>query len=89
MGPTGRWLAFAAVLATMPDLVERLMAAHTPTPDGRLCTACTTPGQGTPQAPWPCAIALVAAEAARAWADHQVDAFPSRIRPFVTRVGDQ
>jgi hypothetical protein len=63
---TGDWRAFATVLVTMPELVERLMAAHTPTPDGRWCTACTTPGQGTPHAPWPCAIALLAAEAARA-----------------------
>lgn len=58
------WHAFAAVLATMPDLIERLTAAHTPTPDGRRCTACTTPGQGTPHEEWPCIIASLAAEAA-------------------------
>jgi hypothetical protein len=28
-----------ARLGVMPDLVERQRAAHTPTPDGRLCTA--------------------------------------------------
>jgi len=65
MGLSREWRAFAAVLATMPDLVDRLLAAHTPTTDGRWCTACTSPGQGTPHAHWPCAIALLAAEAAR------------------------
>jgi hypothetical protein len=58
------WIRFAAVLATMPDLTERLAAAHTPTPDGRWCTACTSPGQGTPHREWPCVIAALAAEAA-------------------------
>jgi hypothetical protein len=61
----GDWRAFAAVLATMPEVIERLAAEHTPTPDGRWCTACTTPGRGTPQAHWPCALAALAAEAAR------------------------
>jgi hypothetical protein len=64
-GGAGDWRAFAAVLATMPDVIERLAAEHTPTPDGRWCTACTTPGRGTPQARWPCALAALAAEAAR------------------------
>ncbi len=48
------WRAFIAVLAAMPDLVERLMAAHTPTLDGRWCKGCTTPGRGTPHGRWPC-----------------------------------
>jgi hypothetical protein len=60
------WRAFAAELATMPDVIERLLTAHTSTPDGRWCVACTTPGRGTPHAPWPCPIAVMAADAARA-----------------------
>jgi hypothetical protein len=32
MGLTGQWRRFAAALATMPDLVERLSTRHTPTP---------------------------------------------------------
>jgi hypothetical protein len=60
------WRAFIAVLAAMPDLVERLMAAHTPTLDGRWCKGCTTPGRGTPHGRWPCVFAVLAAEAARA-----------------------
>jgi hypothetical protein len=65
MSTAGELHRFAAVLATMPDLTERLTAAHTPTPDGRWCTACTSPGQGTPHREWPCIIAALAEAAAR------------------------
>lgn len=64
-GEVENWRTFAAVLATMPDVIDRISAAHTPTPDGRWCTECTTPGRGTPHSPWPCVIAALATEAAR------------------------
>ena len=64
-GDAADWRTFAAVLATMPDVIDRIAAAHTPTPDGKWCTECTTPGRGTPHSPWPCVIAALATEAAR------------------------
>ena len=60
-----QWRAFAAELATRPDVIAGIRATHKATTDGALCTACTTPGRGTPQARWPCAILIVAVEAAR------------------------
>jgi hypothetical protein len=57
------WRAFAAELGTMPDVIERLSAIHRPTADGRHCRACTTPGRGTPNTPWPCPIAALIADA--------------------------
>jgi hypothetical protein len=49
------WKRFARELATMDDVVTRLLDAHVPD-DARRCTCCTTPGRGTPQLPWPCAL---------------------------------
>lgn len=60
-----QWRAFAAELATRPDMIAGIRATHKATADGALCTACTTPGRGTPQARWPCAIVIVAVEADR------------------------
>ena len=40
----------SAALAAMPDLRNRLLAAHVPDASGRRCRACTTPGTGTPGA---------------------------------------
>jgi hypothetical protein len=56
------WHDFAAVLATMPDVIDKLSAEHVPTAEGR-CRACTTPGRGTPNARWPCSMAAMAREA--------------------------
>ena len=55
----------SAALAAMPDLRNRLLAAHVPDASGRRCRACTTPGTGTPGEHWPCRI-REAAEAAQA-----------------------
>ena len=44
-----------AELATQRDVIERLMTDHRPNAAG-LCVTCTTPGRGTPQAPWPCSL---------------------------------
>jgi hypothetical protein len=71
MSAVGQWHAFAAVLATMPDVIERLSEIHRPTADGRWCRGCTTPGRGTLNTPWPCSIAALLADAShhRATAD--------------------
>jgi hypothetical protein len=53
----------AAVLAGMPDVVERLLADHTPDPHGR-CRACGRAGTGTPYVTSPCSLWTIA-EAAR------------------------
>jgi hypothetical protein len=51
----GTWVEFVAELATRWDVIERLQADHRPNSAG-LCLACTTPGRGTPSAPWPCSM---------------------------------
>jgi hypothetical protein len=54
----------AHALATMPDLCERLLHAHTPDHHGR-CRACTRGGTGIPGDPWPCSIRCLAVVARR------------------------
>lgn len=61
---SGEWAAFVAVLAQMPDVVERLTVDHAPDGDGR-CPSCTTPGRGTAHIRWPCSLASLAADARR------------------------
>lgn len=58
-----RWPEFVAELASTPDVVARLIAAHEPDAAGR-CVSCTTPGRGTPLVEWPCVLRRLA-EAAR------------------------
>lgn len=55
---------FAAQLAAMPDVADRLLIAHIPDEHGR-CRACSTPGTGTPQAAWPCTLHASASAARR------------------------
>lgn len=62
--PEVDWIRFAAALAAMPGVVDRLLGAHRDDGSGR-CRACTTPGRGTPSTAWPCGIAAVAGLAAR------------------------
>lgn len=52
----------AVVLAAMPDVVAALVRDHVPDVRGR-CIACTTPGTGTPNLPWPCPLRLIAENA--------------------------
>jgi hypothetical protein len=49
------WFRFARELATMEDVVARLLAEHVRTEDG-FCVRCTRPGRGTPMLVWPCPI---------------------------------
>jgi hypothetical protein len=58
------WARLIAQLALMPDVVERLRAAHADDGNGR-CRACTTPGRGTPQVRWPCGPASMGLAAHR------------------------
>lgn len=58
--PTERWRRIVAEVATMPGVVERLTAEHTPDRHGR-CRVCTVAGQGVA---WPCTLSVLAAEAA-------------------------
>jgi hypothetical protein len=58
------WTRFARELATMEDLVTRLLIEHVPDDAGR-CTHCTTPGSGTPRLRWPCALWTLARTAQR------------------------
>jgi hypothetical protein len=60
----GPWTRFVAELSTQPTVIEALLSAHVPTAE-RLCRACTTPGQGTAQKRWPCALWMVADAASR------------------------
>lgn len=60
----GPWTGFVAELSRQPTVIEALMSAHVPTAEG-LCRGCTTPGQGTAQKPWPCALWMVADAATR------------------------
>jgi hypothetical protein len=49
----------AGVLAGMPEVVERLLALHTPDRLGR-CTACRNAGSGVV---WPCTLHQIATRA--------------------------
>jgi hypothetical protein len=61
---TPEWHRFARELATMEDVVTRLLSWHVPDPTGRCC-GCTTPGRGTPDRRWPCALWTLARHAQR------------------------
>ena len=54
-----RWQQLATELAENPDLCRRLLRDHVP--DGGRCTACTAPGTGCANRPWPCSIHKLAA----------------------------
>jgi hypothetical protein len=54
--------AAAELLARFGD-PERTCLEHVPDEDRR-CRACTTPGYGTPHAPWPCLLHIIATDAA-------------------------
>lgn len=62
--PPLRWNTFTEVLSWMPDVVDRMLAAHRPAENGR-CRCCTQPGTGVPHAPWPCPPHELAAAAGR------------------------
>ncbi|MCY7344045.1 MAG: hypothetical protein LH603_19965 [Pseudonocardia sp.] len=53
----------AELIATEPGAPGRLLAVHVSDGAGR-CRGCTTPGTGTPLAPWPCSIHFYASAAA-------------------------
>ncbi len=53
----------AREIARMPGVPERILARHVDV--GGRCGGCTTPGTGTPAAPWPCALHRLATEAMR------------------------
>jgi hypothetical protein len=53
----------AAALANMPEVVAALLRDHVPDALGR-CSACGTPGTGTPHLAAPCSLWRIA-EAAR------------------------
>lgn len=53
------WTSLAGVLAEMPDVCRRLLAEHGCSASGH-CTACTTPGRGTPNTRYPCSLATIA-----------------------------
>ena len=57
-----RWAQLAQILATMPDVTERLAREHVPD-DGARCRGCTSPGTGQPQEPWPCPLRKLADQA--------------------------
>lgn len=46
---------FVYELAHAPDVVGRLLDAHTSNHQG-LCVACLRPGYGTPYVAWPCSM---------------------------------
>jgi hypothetical protein len=52
----------AAELATMPDVIERLLRDHVPDASGR-CVGCTRGGTGYPAATSPCSLARLAMRA--------------------------
>jgi hypothetical protein len=66
---TDRWAEFVAELATLPEVIDRLMAEHHANRAGR-CVGCTSPGFGTPLGEWPCPLWKVAAQARRYGAEH-------------------
>jgi hypothetical protein len=59
------WNQFARELATMEDVVTQLLIEHVPDAAGTRCTRCTTPGRGTPDLRWPCALYTLARSAQR------------------------
>jgi hypothetical protein len=59
------WDQFARELATMEDVVTRLLIDHVPDAAGQRCTRCTTAGSGTPNLRWPCALWALARSAQR------------------------
>lgn len=78
---TRAWDEFARELATMEDVVTRLLIEHVPD-DGR-CIACTTGGRGTPKLRWPCALWTLARAAQRirsSWGSN--DALLEQKRPW-------
>ncbi len=52
------YTAAARLLATQPGSIQRALAAHRRTPDGR-CSSCGTTSR------WPCAVVAIAHRAAR------------------------
>lgn len=55
------WHTFAAVLAEMPDVYQRLLTEHVPIgTEPALCRRCTAAGTGHPCQPWPCTLAKLA-----------------------------
>ena len=63
--PMSVYDSFAAALAEMPDVIERIRAEHVPDEAG-LCRAssCGRPGQGHPCVPHPCSTRQLAEWAA-------------------------
>ena len=59
-----RWTQLAQILATMPDVIDRLTREHVPDESSR-CRGCTTPGTGRPNEPWPCSLRKLADQARR------------------------
>lgn len=49
-------------IARQPGGADRLLNAHRPDQRNR-CRACTAPGTGVPQAPWPCPMTVLATAA--------------------------
>ena len=49
-------------LRAMPKVVAALLATHIPDERGK-CRACTKPGTGIPNEPWPCALHFYASAA--------------------------
>lgn len=49
------WRELVRMLAGMPLARENLLTEHVSDGKGK-CRKCTTPGRGTPQAPWPCTL---------------------------------
>ena len=58
------WEAIVRAVSQMPDVIVRLTRDHVPDPQAR-CRACTEPGTGRPNAPWPCSLRKLADEASR------------------------
>jgi hypothetical protein len=58
------WEAIVRAVSQMPDVIVRLTRDHVPDPQAR-CRACTEPGTGRPNAPWPCSLRKLADGASR------------------------
>jgi hypothetical protein len=65
---SNRWAQLAQILATMPDVVQRLTFEHVPDENNR-CRGCTLPGTGRPNEPWPCSLRKLAEQARRLHTD--------------------